>query len=118
MTLRRDGFGYLSRHYPSMPGHFQSCQIRATNGHFKLFANVDGVSPETPLKVELMDALDRPIPNYSGPNAAELTTSGVRQAIRWPVSSESDCSLNEPFAVKVGFPPRGDARLYALYVTE
>ena len=117
-TLRRDGFGYLSRHHESMPGHFQTCRLMSGNGHLKLFANVDGVSPETPLKIELVDALDRPIPEFSGANATELTTSGTRQLIHWPVSGSSDCSLNERFAVKVGFPPRGDARLYALYVAD
>ncbi|MBN2456999.1 MAG: hypothetical protein JXB29_10790 [Sedimentisphaerales bacterium] len=116
--LRRDGFGYLSQKDSSMPGHFITCLANSTTGSAKLFANVEGASVQSQLKVELLDAFDRPIEKYSGKNAATVTKSGVRQQINWPKSPEGICLLKKPFALKVSLPSSGNVKVYALYITE
>jgi len=108
-TLRRDGFGYLSRKVHDAPGHCVTDLLAAPSGA-QLHVNADNVSPDTPLVVELLDARDQPITDFSGANAARVTNPGVRQAVSWAQP------LPASFSVKVGFPENGDARLYALYL--
>lgn len=61
-TLRRDGFGYLSRHHKHSPGHFVTRLIFSEASGKQLLINVAGVSVSAPLTVELLDRHDRPIP--------------------------------------------------------
>ena len=118
--LRRDGFGYLSRKETSkdaaIAGHFVTCQAKSKTGKASLKINADGLSPQAPLKIELLDSLDRPIPAYSGTNAAQLTSSGISQEVIWPGTKSGVISLKEPFAVNVEFPLTGDVRVFAVYI--
>ncbi len=109
-TLRRDGFGYLSRKFREAPGHAVTDLLIAQPGA-KLHVNIDEVSPDAPFTVELLDAKDEPIAGFSGSEAVRITSPGVRQAISWPQP------LPPRFAVKLSFPENGEARLYALYLS-
>ena len=117
-TMRRDGFGHLSLRHPDMPGHAVTCLVDPGRQGARLLVNVDGVSVGQPLRVELLDAQDRPLPGYSGPDAALVTEPGVRQEVRWPGAPDQSLTPPEPFAVKLELPARGDARVYAIYVAE
>lgn len=114
--LRRDGFGYLSRKHKNLPGHFVTCPVTSDQS-CRLLVNVDGVSRENPLRVELLDESDRPIPGYSGPDAAMIAGAGTRQEIAWPKTNKGLLQPSGPFSVKVEFPAAGDVRVYALYLT-
>ncbi|MEP6670022.1 MAG: hypothetical protein ABJF10_12760 [Chthoniobacter sp.] len=103
-TLRRDGFGYLSPRVKDAPAQCVT-KTFAVPHDAQLFVNVDGVSADAPLLLELLHANGQPIPDFS----ARITASGVRQAIPW--SKE----LPQSFAVRISFPATGEARLYALY---
>jgi hypothetical protein len=104
-TLRRDGFGYLSRRVATAPGHCVTGTFEPRAGGAKLFVNVDGATADAPLTVELLDDHDRPLP---GADTARVSTSGTRIEIaRLP--ADRRC------AVKVSFPAASDARLYTLY---
>ena len=113
-TLRRDGFGYLSRHDAGDPGHCVTSLIPAASRGRKLFINASGLSKDAPITVELLDDHDRPIPGYSGTASARLTADGVRQPIVWPAPA-NDLPPNKPFAVRIHLPDNDDARMYAVY---
>ena len=111
-TLRRDGFGYLSLKESGMGGNFVTCTL-STDGPVRVSVNVDDVSPAMPLTVELVDALDRPIPGFSGTNGVSITEPGVRQPVNW-----ENCGSSAPqrFAVKTTIAPGARTRVYGLYV--
>jgi hypothetical protein len=115
-TLRRDGFGYLSRHDPGTPGHCVSSLVEASPQGRKLFLNVSGVSDAAPINVELLDDQDQPIPGYSAKAAARITKDGTRQPLLWPGPAKDTTPPNRLFAVRVSLPDNEAARLYAVYV--
>jgi len=108
-TLRRDGFGYLSLHTTAAHGHCVTAHLIPPHGS-RLYLNVDNVSADAPLLVELLDERHQPISDYSGDHAARVTTSGTRQAVTWPKA------LPASFVAKISFPENGESRLYALYL--
>ena len=99
-------------------GHFITCPIDAAVSPPSLWINVEGALSEAPLTVELLDDHDRPIPGYSGADAAKVVASGTRQAVIWPKTAGEHGPAAGRFAVRVGFPARGDVRVYALYVAK
>ncbi len=109
-TLRRDGFAYLSRKVSGSPAHVVTTTFQAGEGN-RVFLNVEGVSEEAPLRVELRDEFDRPVPGFSGEKAGRVTVSGTRVAVEgWgalPVG---------PMALKLEFPDAEGVKVYAAYV--
>ncbi len=103
-TLRRDGFGYLSRQQDDNDAHFITNTFTA--GTVSL--NVDGITPEAPLTVQLLNHLDQPIEGYS----ATLTKNGTRHLIEWPKAIPKEQRL----ALRVNFPVNSSAKVYALYL--
>ena len=81
-TMRRDGFGYLARKVADSPAHIVTAPV-ATATAARIFVNVEGVSAETPLTVELLDEFDRPMPNYSGDKSALVSAAGTRTEVVW-----------------------------------
>jgi hypothetical protein len=110
-TMRRDGFGYLSRKVSGSPAHIVTAPI-ATTADARISINVEGVTADAPLTVELLDEFDRAIPDYSGDNAAVVSEPGTSREVVWGKSVPAGGT----FAVRVTFPQEGDPRLYALYV--
>ncbi len=109
-TIRRDGFGYLSRLDAGDPGYFMTSPLETKAGA-KLSLNVAGAAKETPVRVELYDTLDRPLPEYSGEQGATVMTSGTRV----PISFAAKSPMPERFTVKVTLPDADAVRVYALY---
>jgi len=114
-TLRRDGFGALVTRHAGHAGHVVSCLVQPGASRARVFANVEGVSEDGPVRVELLDARDRPLAGYSGEQAAIVSASGVRVPAVWPAG---DLAPASPFAIRAALPAGGAAKLYALYVTE
>src|SRR5262249_31240906 len=77
-TLPRDRFGSLSVKTAGQPASFLSAPVEV-RGRAELTANVDGLSRDAVLRVELLDELELPIPAYSGANAAVVRESGLAQ---------------------------------------
>jgi hypothetical protein len=115
-TMRRDGFGYLSCMSDNSDAEFVTAPVIAAKGG-KLLINVDGASNEVPLTVELLDDHDRPVPGYSGADAAKISTNGTRLAVAWPKKSAA-LPAGQSLAVKVRFPIKSTTKVYALYITE
>ena len=115
-TMRRDGFGYLSRQQADAPGHCVTAAVPVSRDGQHIWVNVDGASEANPLTVELLDDRDRPIPGYSGASAAKVASSGTRQLVKWPVHPDQLGPRDGEFSVQVSFPQTGDVRLHAIYV--
>lgn len=103
-TLRRDGFGHLSRKVVEEEGHFITSAIEMKT----VALNVDGITADHPLTVQLLDHLDRPLSGYQ----TQITTNGTRVALQWG----KPLPENQLLALKVHFSPGCTAQVYAVYV--
>lgn len=103
-TLRRDGFGHLSRHVPEEEGHFITSPFTAE----KIALNLEGVTPESPLTLQLLDPLDRPMEGME----TRVTSSGVKVEITWP----KPLPAGQKRALRVNYPANSQARVYAVYL--
>ncbi|MBI5801627.1 MAG: hypothetical protein HZA92_13015 [Verrucomicrobia bacterium] len=103
-TLRRDGFGHLSRKQDDNDAHF----ITSTFTAGKASINVDGITPEAPLTVQLLDPLDQPIAGCT----ATITQNGTRLPIQWSKKVPSGRSV----ALRLNFPANSRAKVYAVYL--
>lgn len=103
-TLRRDGFGYLSRKEEDNDAHFVTSTFTAR----EIALNVEGITPDAPLTVQLLDHLDRPIPGCE----ASIAQDGFRQAVPWEMAMPAGRNV----ALRVNFPAKSSARVYAVYL--
>lgn len=106
-TLRRDGFGYASRKVAGTSAHFETAPFECTTSA-RVFINVEGVSADTPITVQLLDEFARPV----GGESAQVTISGTRVEVPFANAIPAEKS----YALRVTFPEGGDAKVYALYV--
>jgi hypothetical protein len=121
LTMRRDGFGYLSKHLTELPkkgGSFQrtdtgaSVLSRTVTLPFdaKLILNVDQVSTEAPFEVSLVDDAEQPLPGFA---PVQVAQSGVRVPVAIGVHG---IPAGLKFRVRVKWPDgSANPRFYALY---
>ncbi len=116
-TLRRDGFGYLSNMYKEETAHFVTTSFESATGD-ELILNIDDVTADAPLTVELLDEFDQPVLGFSGPDAAKISVGKTRYKVLWPKSSSQALPVGRKLAVKVTFPVKSAGKLYALYIAQ
>ncbi len=112
-TLRRDGFGFLSSKHDNNEAELITSVLKADRDEI-LILNVDGVSPEHPLYIELLDENDISFPKYSENQAAIVNKNGTEVRVSWPQSNY--LPNNKEFAIKIKFPKKSKARVYAMYI--
>ena len=114
-TLERDRLGSFAVRDSSLPAAFLTAAIRSSEA--RLWVNAAGLSPAARLRVELLDELERPLPGYSGENAAVVDKSGLRVPVTWPGRDRVE-GEGAPFKIKVHFegPDVEAPRVYALYL--
>ena len=110
-TLRRDGFGHFSRKNDTNDAQFITDTFTAGKSA-ALHMNVDGITPDAPLAMELLDHRDQPVPGFT----ATLTTNGTRQKIAWPNGATPPA--NGRFAIRVKYPANSSAQVFAIYIAE
>jgi len=119
VTLRRDGFGFLSSKDSAQPAHFVTRLFDAQDvpsGQVKFFINATGASADAPIKVELLNYQGAPVPGYSGDNAALVAKSGLHQELLWNTDNKSGLvDVPQRFSIKVTFPENSDSKVYAIY---
>jgi hypothetical protein len=103
-TLRRDGFGSLRPKVAENDAHFITSPFIAKN----IALNVDRVTAESPLTVQLLDHLDHPLDGFE----AQITASGLRVPVTWP----KPLAAGKKVALRVNFPEGSQARVYAIYL--
>jgi hypothetical protein len=104
-TLRRDGFGSLSRKVAEEEAHF----ITSTFAAKEIAFNVDGLTPETPLTVQLLDHLDHPLDGYE----SKVTTNGINVPLKW-----SKALPSHKIALRVNYSMNSFAKIYAVYLND
>jgi|UniRef100_UPI0037843773 hypothetical protein len=99
------------------PGDYQMPKVMAelvtaavSRPKVGFFVNVDGLSEEAVLRLEVLDQIERPLPGYS----AVVRQSGFQT----PVEFKSDAKLPERVRLRIVFdgPKRSDIRLSTIYV--
>lgn len=118
-TLPRDRFGDL-RVFDTAegPSEFVTTTLEAKSGEGKrLFVNADGLGPEASLKIELLSHDEKPLPGYSGADAAVITQSGFQSPVTWK-GKEAITGLPEKYRIKAAFEGtrKEDIRFTAFYV--
>lgn len=126
--LPRDRFGDLVVEEAGKgPGDYQLPQITSefitmavpvkTAQAQRFHVNADGLGPEAMLKIELLDAQERPLPGYSGADAAIVSRSGYQVPIEWR-GQTSIVGLPDHVRVRVIFEgaKNTEIRFSALYV--
>lgn len=103
-TLPRDRFGDLSvLDTGEGPSEFVTTSLESKPGETKrLFVNADGLSPEASLKVELLSHDEKPLPGYSGADAAIVTQSGFQTPVAWK-GQETITGLPEKYRIRTTF---------------
>lgn len=88
-------------------------------GAARIYANLEGASAHSHLKVEVLDEQFRPLPGYSGKAVVPLSQGGLRQPIVWE-GRDNIQGMGIPFRLKVEFGGlrSEDLKLYALYAVE
>lgn len=122
-VLPRDRFGDLVADMSGEgPGDYQApevtaelvtCPVPVSNPRF--FVNADGLGREAGLRVELLDAVERPLDGYSGEQAARVTQSGFQVPVEW---TSRLAPLPEKVCLHVVFEgrKRTGIRLSAIYI--
>jgi hypothetical protein len=68
---------------------------------------VEGVTAESPLTVQLLDHLDRPLEGFE----TKVTNSGIRVPLKWPKPLP-----DQKIALRVNYPENSAARVFAIYL--
>ena len=103
-TLRRDGFGSLSPKVPEETGQFITSPFTAR----EIALNVEGITAQSPLKVQLLDHLEHPLTGYE----TVLPTTGIRVPIPWTKPPPA----GQKIALRVNYPAGSLAKVYAVYL--
>ena len=126
-TWVRDRLGYFrafrafrgSRMRSIQEAHFVSAPIDLEGKAARLLLNVDGITEQSGVSVEILDEKFNNVPGYNAESCLTLTESGFEQTVRWR-DQESISHIAGPIRVRVNFTglrPE-DVRLYALYLRE
>jgi hypothetical protein len=92
--LPRDRFGALVVEEAGKgPGDYQLPEIVSEfvtaavpvkgGGPLRLFVNAEGLGPDAALKIELLSHVEKPLPGYSGKDAAVIRQSGFQTPVEW-----------------------------------
>jgi hypothetical protein len=112
LVVDTSGEGPGDYQLPKITAEFVTTSVPVKQPLF--FVNAHGLGEEAALRIELLDHLERPIPAFSGQNAAIVRQSGFQTPIVWKVTG----SLTERIRLRVVFEGkrRTDIRFSALYM--
>ncbi|MES2694685.1 MAG: hypothetical protein V4773_14515 [Verrucomicrobiota bacterium] len=119
-TVPRDRLGDLRVYDTQGEGasEFVTNDVAAKAGATqRLYINADGLGADAKLKIELLTHEERPIPGYSGANAAVITRNGFQTPVSW---KGGDLLKGMParYRIKTTFEggKKDGIRFYAFYV--
>ena len=107
---------------PGTRAQLITCPFDVETDGSPVHLNVSGLGDFASARVEVVDLEFRPLPGYSGEDAATLRESGLRVPVRWP-KHDSLPAADSPLRLKVEVGPVSrecprpeDVKLYAAYV--
>jgi hypothetical protein len=127
-VLPRDRFGELvvetvgegpgEYQLPRVTSEFVTASISVKRSiPVRFHINADGLGPEAALRIEILDHFEKPIPGYSGKDAAIIRQSGFQTPVTW---SGQTAASNLPGRIKLHVVFEGerrtDIRFSAIYV--
>jgi len=127
VTLPRDRFADLVVDESTQgPGDYQmektvasflTDSVKVKDGARRLFANADGLGKEAVLRVELLDHYMKPLPGYSGADAAVVSQTGFQTSLIFG-EKEKLTGLPERVRIRATFEgeKRTDIRFSAFYL--
>jgi hypothetical protein len=128
VTLPRDRFAALvveeagkgpgDYQLPAITSEFVTAAIPVKTGTpHRLYLNADGLGADAALRVELLGADERPLPAYSGKDAAVIFQSGFQTPVVWNGRKEAR-DLPERIRIRVTFEGKRNTgiRFSALYL--
>lgn len=123
VTMRRDGFGYLSRllmepvetwreKWERSEASLVTRSIRLRHPS-SLYLNVAEVTPANPLRVDLVDEAERPLVGYE---AVPVNENSLKARIQWQGNKVIPESIT--FRIRISWPPgvKANPKLYAIYL--
>lgn len=125
VTWPRDRLGMLKPFASSGPQNISapsgpqtiSCPVQALGAPVRVHVNASGLGQYSRLRIALLDEGFRPIPGYSGQEAAVVSEDGFRAPVRW---AGGDAVLPTHGLVRLDVRFEGvrpeDCRLHAVYV--
>jgi hypothetical protein len=116
VTWPRDRIGMLKPFHPGDPQAI-SCPIQVLEGRGSVAVNASGLGQYSRLRISLLDEGCRPLPGFSGDDAAVIDANGFETSLRW---KGGDAILPAHGRVRLdvrfdGIRPE-DCRLHAVYV--
>jgi hypothetical protein len=120
LVVEEAGKGPGAYQLPVIRSEFTTAAIATTaNAAHQFHVNADGLGAEAALKIELLGNDERPLPGYSGANAAIVRESGFQTSIAW-TGKTALRDLPERVRVRVTFegPRNTDIRFSALYYSD
>ena len=118
ISWERDRLGMLRAFIPSGAVAI-SCPFRVVDGgKARVFVNAAGLGEHSRLRLSLVDAGFRPVPGYSGDEAAIVAKDDLRGPVVWPEGKVSIGSGLGELRIRLDFSglrPE-DARLHAVYL--
>ena len=122
-TMRRDGFGYLSRlltepvatwreKWERSEASLVTRSIRLRHPS-SLYLNVADVTPEHPLRVDLVNEAEKPLAGYQ---PVAMNQDAVKGRIQWP--DKRVIPENVTFRIRISWPQgvKANPKLYAIYL--
>lgn len=96
---------------------FMTSSLHAEKANSEFFINAAGLGNEAKLRVELLDHLMKPVPGYSGDDAAIVETNGFQTPLVFGENTKAE-NLPKRIRIKATFTgaKRTDIRFSALYV--
>jgi hypothetical protein len=115
LVVEEAGHGPGNYQLPEITAEFVTSALTVAKGSApRFYVNASGLGPEAALKVELLDALEQPLPGFCGAQAAVVRESGFQTAVAWP----GPPALPERVKLRVVFEgtKRDEIRFSAIYL--
>ncbi len=119
LVVEESGTGPGDYQLPVTVSEFMTAAVPVKAGAAqKIHINADGLGPDAALKVELLGADTRPLPGYSGKDAAMIRQSGFQTPVSWAGKAELS-GLPERIRARVTFEgaKKTGIRFSALYIS-
>lgn len=120
LVVEESGKGTGDYQLPVVQSEFVTAAMQLkSNTSYRFFINADGLGAEAFLKIEVLGKDEKPLPGFSGEEAAIIRQSGFQTPIAWEGTKELRSRM-EPIRLRVSFEGKRNAeiRFSALYVAE
>lgn len=120
LIVAKDSIGMGEYQVPEMAASFVTADVSLkSKSPQSFYVNAEGLGPQAGLKVELLGADLRPLPGYSGSDAAMVRESGFQTPVSWKGKTQA-VDLPDRIRIRVTYDgvAMTDIRFCALYIKD